>query len=178
MAMVTDINPKKEYSILQRSTITVGATKQFIQTMMYYKSLFSKSISIIAGVSIAQTYCSTVKRNPIHCQSADIQIPSNAEAIRNAMELKKDPYDVVDEDEEVEWDIKKENCSFCRTFLDSPCRVSFQRWSKCVDQAKKHGDDYIGLCKSYTEVGFILLSETFLTTSLLESLCSYDFCRN
>ena len=36
-------------------------------------------------------------------------------------------FDVVDEDEELEWDIKKDKCGFCAMFLDSPCRFHFQR---------------------------------------------------
>lgn len=60
-------------------------------------------------------------------------------------------YDIRDEDEELEWDIKKENCSFCKMFLESPCKRQFQRWSKCVDNAKKiNEDDFVIPCAPCT----------------------------
>jgi hypothetical protein len=68
---------------------------------------------------------------------------SNSNAIASAIAAKQDPYDVVDEDEELEWDSKRETCGFCKMFLDSPCRMNFQRWSKCVDRNKTDGTDYI-----------------------------------
>jgi hypothetical protein len=77
---------------------------------------------------------------------------TNADAIATAIAAKRDPFDIVDEDEELEWDGKGETCSFCKLFLESPCRLNFQRWSKCVDRHKEDGTDYINGCKNYTEV--------------------------
>ena len=78
------------------------------QKLFHSKVVILKSVSILACASIVQakrnqhtTYCQQIEIDTMHT--------SNAESIRKAMELQKDPYDVVDEDEEVEWDIKKDN---------------------------------------------------------------------
>lgn len=54
-------------------------------------------------------------------------------------------------DEDEEWEIEKEKCSFCKHFLKSPCKSQFKHWSKCVDKAKEDNDDFVSVCTSQTE---------------------------
>ena len=42
-----------------------------------------------------------------------------------------------DDDDDEAWEKEKENCSFCKFFIDSPCKKQFKRWSKCVDRCKE-----------------------------------------
>ena len=55
-------------------------------------------------------------------------------------------------DEEDEWEIEKEKCSFCRAFLKSPCKLPFKNWSICVDKAKAEDADFVKVCSEYTSV--------------------------
>ena len=49
-----------------------------------------------------------------------------------------------------EWEIEKEKCSFCKTFLKSPCKVPFKNWSMCVDKAKEEEVDFVSKCSEFT----------------------------
>jgi hypothetical protein len=53
--------------------------------------------------------------------------------------------DKIDVDDE-EWEKKKSECSFCRMFLESPCKAQFKLWSKCVDKAKSEDVDFKDVC--------------------------------
>lgn len=57
---------------------------------------------------------------------------------------------VAVEDEDAEWEEKKKHCSFCRHFLESPCRLQFKGWSKCVEKCKEEDSDFVEICSSYT----------------------------
>jgi hypothetical protein len=48
------------------------------------------------------------------------------------------------------WFEQKQKCSFCRFFLESPCKLHFAKWSKCVDIAKSKDLDFVQACKTYT----------------------------
>lgn len=53
------------------------------------------------------------------------------------------------------WEHRKENCGFCKFFLDSPCSSPFKAWSKCIDIEKKRAapedeEGYINKCMSHT----------------------------
>ena len=54
------------------------------------------------------------------------------------------------EDDDAEWEEKKKNCSFCRHFLESPCRLQFKAWSKCVEKCKEDDTDFVEICSPYT----------------------------
>jgi len=54
-------------------------------------------------------------------------------------------------DEKDEWEIEKEKCSFCKHFLQSPCRDQFKYWSKCVDASKESGEDFVVKCQLHTD---------------------------
>ena len=64
----------------------------------------------------------------------------------------------IDDDDEEEmddetWEKSKSGCSFCKFFLESPCRVQFRNWSKCVDKCHKKDADFKVICTEYTQVG-------------------------
>ena len=54
-----------------------------------------------------------------------------------------------DDDDEA-WEAEKQSCSVCRQFLQSPCKLPFKNWSKCVDKAKVDSTDFITECSQYT----------------------------
>jgi hypothetical protein len=53
----------------------------------------------------------------------------------------------IDEDDEEDWEAKRESCGFCRMFLDSPCIDEFKAWHRCIHKAKKNGDDFVETCR-------------------------------
>lgn len=53
-------------------------------------------------------------------------------------------------DDDLEWEEKKRNCSFCRHFLESPCKLQFKNWSKCVEKCKEKDTDFVEICSSHT----------------------------
>ena len=55
------------------------------------------------------------------------------------------------EEEDEEWPIEKEECPFCRHFLQSPCANQFKKWSKCVDKCKVDETDFVKVCEEYTK---------------------------
>jgi hypothetical protein len=52
---------------------------------------------------------------------------------------------------DAKWVEEKQHCSFCRSFLTSPCKEQFKKWSKCVDKAKEMEVDFIEGCSHYTK---------------------------
>lgn len=48
------------------------------------------------------------------------------------------------------WELEKEKCSFCRSFLKSPCKLQFKNWSICVDDAKAKDADFVSACSEFT----------------------------
>jgi len=83
------------------------------------------------------------------------------------------PQLVIEDDEakDAEWDVEKEKCSFCRQFLQSPCKAQFRRWSKCVDLAKEKDMDFVKSCKDYTNA---LMDCTSDNSSYFEELNKSD----
>jgi GCK domain len=78
---------------------------------------------------------------------------SFAEEEYAAPQHKQSPIEIEDngeDEDDAEWMIEKEKCSFCKQFLDSPCKIPFRRWSKCVDKAKEDNLEFVGACFKYT----------------------------
>ena len=60
------------------------------------------------------------------------------------------PIEDTDEDDE-EWLKSKEECPFCKHFLESPCAHQFKKWSKCVDKCKADDTDFVQVCEEFTK---------------------------
>ena len=75
---------------------------------------------------------------------------------------------VVNDDDikDAEWEIEKEKCSFCKQFLQSPCKHEFRRWSKCVDMAKEKDIDFVKACSIYTNALMVTIA---LPTNILST---------
>jgi hypothetical protein len=58
---------------------------------------------------------------------------------------------IEDTGDDEAWEAEKQKCSFCKQFLDSPCKVQFKGWSKCVDKAKELNIDFVAACTDYTD---------------------------
>ncbi len=50
-----------------------------------------------------------------------------------------------------EWEEKKKHCSFCRHFIQSPCKLQFKEWSICVETAKEEDKDFVEECSMFTK---------------------------
>ena len=57
----------------------------------------------------------------------------------------------IEKEEDDEWPIEKEECPFCRHFLESPCANQFKKWSKCVDKCKADNTDFVKVCEAFTK---------------------------
>jgi hypothetical protein len=53
--------------------------------------------------------------------------------------------------EDAEWEEKKKHCSFCKHFLNSPCKMQFKGWSKCVEKCKEEDIDFVEHCGAHTK---------------------------
>lgn len=76
--------------------------------------------------------------------------PSTTETLN---ETPKQVVEIIipDEDDGGKWEEEKKHCSFCRSFINSPCKEPFKKWSKCVDKAKEMENvDFIEACSTYT----------------------------
>lgn len=63
------------------------------------------------------------------------------------------------EEDDAEWEKKKSECSFCRMFLESPCKQQFKAWSKCVDKAKSEGKEFKDECVEQSRALFTCTSD-------------------
>ncbi len=86
--------------------------------------------------------------------SADNGVDNEADRIVEIKEAEaKKPVvtiEIPDVADDSEWEQDKQKCSFCRSFLQSPCKEQFKKWSKCVDKAKELDADFIESCSVYT----------------------------
>ena len=76
-----------------------------------------------------------------------------SEEEHTAPQHKQSPIEIEDkgeDEDDAEWMVEKEKCSFCKQFLDSPCKIPFRMWSKCVDKAKEENLEFVGACFKYT----------------------------
>lgn len=65
-------------------------------------------------------------------------------------EKSKEPILVTESDFPSDWEVEKAKCSFCRYFIESPCKEPFKYWSACVDKAKELDREFIFACHEYT----------------------------
>jgi GCK domain len=82
-----------------------------------------------------------------------VHYPSLAEEEYAVPQHKQSPIEIEDngeDEDDAEWMVEKEKCSFCKQFLESPCKIPFRRWSKCVDKAKENNLEFVGACFKYT----------------------------
>ena len=65
---------------------------------------------------------------------------------------------VIEDDNEAEddaeWIAEKEKCSFCKSFLNSPCKIQFRHWMKCIDKSKELEVDMVAACSDYSTLLF------------------------
>ena len=65
---------------------------------------------------------------------------------------------VIEDDNEAEddaeWMAEKEKCSFCKSFLHSPCKIQFRQWMKCIDKSKELEVDMVAACADYSTLLF------------------------
>ena len=57
-------------------------------------------------------------------------------------------------EDDAEWLLEKEKCSFCKSFLHSPCKIQFRHWMKCIDKSKELEVDMVEACTDYSTLLF------------------------
>lgn len=70
--------------------------------------------------------------------------------LEEVLEVEEEEDDSLLDDDA--WEAKKQSCSFCKFFLDSPCKTQFRDWSRCVDRCKKTEEDFKEACSPFTTV--------------------------
>jgi len=113
---------------------------------------FGRRVWTAGGASVALLQLVQVERRPHFNAINDAAAASTESSVPT-----------VDSDAD-EWEIEKEKCSFCKTFLKSPCKVPFKNWSICVDKAKEEEVDFVSKCSEFTNAlleGTSLHSEHF-----------------
>mmetsp|Transcript_28070 Transcript_28070/g.47218 ORF Transcript_28070/g.47218 Transcript_28070/m.47218 type:complete len:203 (-) Transcript_28070:161-769(-) len=98
--------------------------------------------------SIHTTACSSTKPQAVV-----------ASIVSNETIATKDNDDEDDEDDDKDWEAEKEKCSFCKFFIESPCKKHFKKWSKCVDKAKEDETDFASVCSEFTQALMLCTSQ-------------------
>ena len=126
-----------------RERVTMFALNQFISRL--------GKVSATLGVALfwyESSFRNRLQLTPLFKPSFAENEAVNDNVVHVATNERKS--DGVDEEEE-EWETKKEQCAFCRHFLLSPCSEPFKQWSRCVDKAKADDKDFIEACTIQTK---------------------------
>lgn len=125
-------------------------------------SIVSSGVTIITG----NVYFSQNLASKALCEApADSVVNSGVSAEQKGMikalgeQFIKESIEVEEAEGTEEWEKEKSGCSFCQHFLQSPCKMKFMRWSKCVDKSKDVGMDYVSACAVYTDALMSCTSE-------------------
>lgn len=100
----------------------------------------------------SQRSCSQSEVEESHAEKSN---GSLIESILSVADTEK--IEQVGEDEY--WAKKARDCSFCKQFLESPCRQPFQHWSRCVDLAKSRDLKFEDACREYTSALFACVGD-------------------
>jgi hypothetical protein len=157
----------RSIAVLGAVGATVGATAQFVQHKYQLPKwqpwaalCDAKSASSAHPVDIESNLKAHSDANNaphgdshevLHNKSSQVQVIE--EAIKEQQRADGDietVVDVVNSEEEDEWEKQKKHCSFCRHFIDSPCKLPFKKWSICVENAKNDEKDFVSLCSQAT----------------------------
>jgi hypothetical protein len=128
-----------------------------LQRVAYY-AVPLVAISLVGYSQLKQTnkshhdFSSRLFSNRMVAFCQDQVEKEKASAPEGKVDAKKpvEPIMIEDVEDDSEWENSKQSCSFCKGFLQSPCKEPFRKWSKCVDKAKELDADFIESCKHYT----------------------------
>jgi hypothetical protein len=124
-----------------------------INSALSYSSIssFSSSLNLFPLLRL-RAYCE--KSNKEKHQNETVEEEDEDEE-EEPKKLKKPDHPIMIEDDtpenDAKWEEEKQHCSFCKSFLTSPCKEQFKKWSKCVDKAKEMEVDFIEGCSHYTK---------------------------
>ena len=114
---------------------SVEALRFITLHLKMFASVLRKRFVYLGGVSLSLFSIKV----PIVYAQASVDAPSTT----------SEPPKIEDDDDET-WEKRKKQCSFCRQFLDSPCKFQFRQWSRCVDKAKEENREFVEACMLYT----------------------------
>lgn len=146
---------------------SVGAGAMFMQQKKYKWQPIAACDAkpVVASTHAVDTTSAINAHSGAHDASASHHASSDAhhvkssqavvidEAIKEQQRSEGDVEAVVDSDnaEEVDtWEEQKKHCSFCKHFIESPCKMAFKKWSICVENAKNDEKDFVTLCSQAT----------------------------
>ena len=131
--MLSEFRFRSKFHILLINITRYSVAKMFrnINRTFFRRIVYSTWISAVSLVLINSDYRLRYALND----------PSTPDIITPPAVL---PVETSIDDEE--WEKKKMECSFCRMFLESPCKAQFKLWSKCVDKAKGDDLDFKEIC--------------------------------
>jgi hypothetical protein len=113
----------------------------------------SRSIVLLSSCAVVSSYqyrsrCDEIVKEALSNSNAN-DIANNTKNTTTATKTTTTTT-TTNEDDDAAWEAEKQSCSFCRQFLQSPCKDPFKKWSKCVDKAKVDNTDFVTECSQYT----------------------------
>ncbi len=127
-------------------------SRMFSRMLMSNKYLFR--YTVCATISASSLF---LPSNNMKCNEAHVKDEVSSTIPTSTVEkIVVNDMDVVDDEEK--WEHKKNHCSFCKTFLESPCIAEFKIWNTCVDMSRDleaakgtdEKDTYIEACSAYS----------------------------
>ena len=117
-----------------------------------YNKYTSRSLVLLSCVISCQYKYINYDNYKSKCDEIVKEALNSTKANENAQTINvtTDNNNNDDSDDDSAWEAEKQSCSFCRQFLQSPCKFPFKNWSKCVDKAKVDNTDFVTECSQYT----------------------------
>jgi hypothetical protein len=158
----------KSKSYLPVSVLAISATTGIYYTNEKKSSFRLKTMSMSSVFSFSSLARFSSSSNPFpllrfhtRCEGNNKEnkreetIDEDQEEEVEPKKARKPDHPIMIEDDtpenDAKWVEEKQHCSFCRSFLTSPCKEQFKKWSKCVDKAKEMEVDFIEGCSHYTK---------------------------
>jgi hypothetical protein len=145
---------------------TMGATAQVLQhkqELPRWQPWVACDANSVASAQVVDSESKIIKHGDAHnsshggSQEVHHNKSSQAHVIEEAIKEQQradgdveTAVDTVNNEEEDEWEQQKKHCSFCRHFIESPCKLAFKKWSICVENAKNDEKDFVSLCSQAT----------------------------
>jgi hypothetical protein len=110
----------------------------------------SKPKKLMHRKTIVATFESKHDTEPVHEDEDEEKLDDGNAAILFTV----DPVEDEGTPEDIAWMASKMQCSFCRYFMNGPCKQQYKQWAKCVDRAEADGKNAERACKLYSSALF------------------------
>lgn len=106
-----------------------------------------RRLAAVAAASAPAYFCLAPR---LRVAFADTETPNLPKASTAKIVIEDDN----EAEDDAEWMAEKEKCSFCKSFLHSPCKIQFRQWMKCIDKSKELEVDMVAACADYSTLLF------------------------